>query len=325
MRDIYICHTVYHAYISMLKAFGHEREFGLIIIDTVPKGEQLAAQIESTNIFNDVRFIDRKQIFGGKYNEYLKNYFLCKYNKRRIDRELRFIKSYSNVFVFNDYSEIGCYLENEGIPYHLLEDGLDVYKQFDVYESIGRGYVIKKLLYLITKIPYSVGMNKCCIDIEINDDKELKTRIKQPIIVVNRKELEKIISDEFREKTNNAFGVGEIKKIDSGILILTQILTELQVVSNEVEQYIYYEKVVEKYSANGRIYLKPHPRDEIDYSKLEDKYNVKLLKKEIPMEVYASLPHIHFNCIVTYSSTAANITGLADQIVRMDESINMEG
>ena len=45
------------------------------------------------------------------------------------------------------------------------------------------------------------------------------------------------------------------------------------------------------------------------------------LKKNVPMELYAQLPNMNFDIILTYSSTAANIKGIGSNVIRLDSRL----
>lgn len=324
MRKVYITHTVYHVYITLLKALC-DTEIDIILIDTIDNYKELSDRLNESGIFNSVMSINRQEKFGKRYRTFLQNYLNNRIHKKRIKREFEFLKAYDEVYIYNDYSEIGDLLELYGIQYHLLEDGLDWYKQCDIYEDIGHFYALKKILYKLFSIPYSQGMNKKCLDIEVNDDGNLKTTIKKPVLSVARAKLQERIPDEYLLKIYKVFGVNEVnapeKKSGKKLLLLTQILKELLVVNTDSDQISLYDQAISKYGAEYTIYFKPHPRDSIDYSSLIKKYSAVLLEKNIPMEVYRSLPGMHFDIVLTYSSTAANMGNLGDVIVRLDERI----
>ena len=321
MSRVYICHTVYHVYVSLLKMYKHEKECDIVLVDTIPNVEQLKERLGKEEIFRNTIVIKREEFFAKKYHSYLMNYVNCIRRNKAICEKLAFLNEYTDKYIYNDYTEIGAFFKQNKITYHLMEDGLDVFKQFDVYEDIGHGYWLKKILFAIFKIPYSVGMAKECLDIEINDDTNLKTKIQKPIIVRNRKELERELNDAYKKKIFAVFGLNKVELKGKKVLILTQVLSEILVTKNDREQYTFYENIIKEYAGQYSVYLKPHPRDNIDYSVLEDKYNIVCLKKEIPMEVYAYLPDMQFDYVITYSSTAANVGNIGKKIIRLDERI----
>ena len=321
MKRLYVCHTVYHLYITMLKSYSCDGKNDVLLVDTIENNDKLSEQVSKTKIFSNVLPLNRKEYFGKAVHEYLGNYINCKFRFSKIKDKLFFLYKYSEIYIFNDYTEIGAFLNRARIPYHLLEDGLDVFKQFDVYQDIGKAYYLKKILYFAFRIPYSIGMSPLCVDVEVNDAQNLKSKIKKTVIVKNRINLEASIDESYRNRIFDAFGVQPIKFFKKRVLILTQVLKELLVVDSDKGQIVFYENIVAQYAGEYAVYIKPHPRDNIDYTIFERKFSVVILKKEIPLEVYAYLPDMKFDYVITYSSTAANIGKIGDRIIRLDKRL----
>lgn len=316
-RRIYICHTVYHVYIALLKA-SKENRTDILLVDTISNAKELKKRLSLAGIFDNIFIVDRQEIFGKVIRTFLGNYINNRLRKNIISTNLSFLKEYKEVYIFNDYSELGDYLELTKKEYHLLEDGLDTFKQFDQYKDIGHGYCLKKVLYLIFGIPYSVGMNNYCLDVEVNDGNELKTKLLHPIIVQNRKQLLEEISESYLSTIFEVFGVGKINPSGNKLLLLTQVLREILVVNNDNEQVELYRNALVKYGDGYNIYIKPHPRDLIDYCDIEKDFGAICLDRNVPMEVYSLLPGMNFKVVLTYSSTAANTKNLAEKIIRLD-------
>lgn len=324
MKSLFICHTVYHVYIAMVKQLKENgQNIDILLVDTILDVDNLADDIRRVNVFNNIHVLRREDIFGAEIHEYIRNYIICKLHHKAIMCKLNYLREYNDIFIFNDYTEIGALFIFENIPYHLLEDGLDTFKQFDVYKEIGKGYFFKKIAYALFKIPFSVGMGKNCIDVEVNDDKNLKTNIRQPIIVCNRENLINSLSKVDREKIVRAFDVKKIDLSSSKILILTQVLSEITCIRTDNQQVEFYKKLINECKKKYDVYLKPHPRDRIDYSSVIDNDHVFLLQRNIPMEVYRYLPGMNFEYVITYSSTAANSSGLADHVIRLDGKVSL--
>lgn len=323
MRDLFVCHTVYHLYVAIIKQLNcGKQSASVLLVDTIRQVDYIADNIKSANIFYKVYVLHRQTVFGAEIKDYIRNYIICKFCHKAIMRKLSYVKEY-NIYMFNDYTEVGALFIFENISYHLLEDGLDTFKQFNVYEDIGRGYYAKKILYGLFKIPYSVGMGKGCIDVEVNDPQDLKSNIKCPIIVCNRESLVNSLSEADKKKITRAFNIKKINLSSSKVLILTQVLSEITSIRTNDQQLEFYGKIIEKYKQKYDVYLKPHPRDILDYSLVIDNEHVFLLEGNIPMEVYGYLPGMHFKYLITYSSTAANSSGLADHVIRLDKKISL--
>lgn len=320
MKKIYICHTVYHVYIAMMKTYGKYNS-DIVLIDTIPNFESLSVNIEKVDIFKSVIILDRELVFGKRIRTFLGNYINNRLRFIRIKKKLSFFYRYDEIYIFNDYSEIGDFLEKAGIKYHLLEDGLDIFKQFDVYEDIGYGKKLKRIMYKLFEIPYSVGMNKNCIDIEVNNSQNLRSALLHPIKECNRKQMLELIPRDYINKMISAFGAKPFPLSSNNLLLLTQILKEILVVNSDKEQIELYRNALKEYKDRYNIYIKPHPRDYIDYSDLEKEFGAVCLDKNIPVEIYSLLPNMYFNIILTYSSTAVNANRFGGVVVRLDNCI----
>lgn len=316
-RRLFICHTVYHVYITLLKAYKYKK-IDIALVDTIVNIYELQERLQTSGIFENVLIIDRGKIFGKPIRTFLGNYINNRLRIKKISKNLEFLDNYKEIYIFNDYSEMGDYLELKDKKYHLLEDGLDAFKQFNQYKDIGHGHGVKKILYFLFKIPYSVGLNRNCLDIEVNDEQGIQTNLIHPIIVQNREILLKSVTNNYFNTMLEIFNAKYINTSDNKLLLLTQILKEILVVNSDKEQIELYRSAIKKYGKGYDIYIKPHPRDNIDYSSIEKEFNAVCLDRNIPMEIYSLLPGMHFKILMTYSSTAANMNGLGDQIIRLD-------
>lgn len=316
-RRLFICHTVYHVYITLLKAYKHKK-IDIALVDTIVNIYELQERLQTSGIFENVLIIDRGKIFGKPIRTFLGNYINNRLRIKKISKNLEFLDNYKEIYIFNDYSEMGDFLELKDKKYHLLEDGLDAFKQFNQYKDIGHGHGVKKILYFLFKIPYSVGLNRNCLDIEVNDEQGIQTNLIHPIIVQNREILLKSVTNNYFNTMLEIFNAKYINTSDNKLLLLTQILKEILVVNSDKEQIELYRSAIKKYGKGYDIYIKPHPRDNIDYSSIEKEFNAVCLDRNIPMEIYSLLPGMHFKILMTYSSTASNMNGLGDQIIRLD-------
>lgn len=311
MKSLYICHTIYHVLISCIKALLKSDCIDILLVDTIPNVYELKHRLISAGIFNDIYILSHGNIFN-KYtkNSFHLNYIYILYNKNKINEYLKYIKLYDYIYIYNDYSNVGAYLIINKIKYHLIEDGYNLFKNFNVHKDCLKMKPFKMLLYKIFNIPYQIGLSKYIIDIEVNDILDLKTPLCNKIIQRSRKEMMNklsetsvnIITDIFELSVN----VAEDRK---SLLLLTQPLIEIGIVSSLRNQLAYYKCILEKYVDDYDIYIKPHPRDSANYKDLFQNKQVHILNKYSPIEILDMKCRIQFDIGVTYSSTA--ITSLS--------------
>lgn len=324
MNDVYICHTLYHVYITILKAFIGRANDDIVLVDYIPDVTVLAKKLSESGIFNKVLVLQHDKVFSKKTRKSFHfNYCYCCFRIRRLKRELQYLDFYNEIYIFNDYSDVGAYLIIRRKKYHVIEDGLDVFKQFDVYQMLGKAKLIKTVLFKLFQIPYTTAISNYCIDIEINDNHDLKTKLWFPVIVIPRDSLTSRLSHEQITSLMRIFDTEDLDLKEKGpkILILMQLLNELECGIAKENQTDYYEQLVKQYNRNYKVFLKPHPRDKTDYSFLVKRYNVIMINKNIPVELLNYMPSVHFDVIVTYSSTAANSLKIGDNIVRLDTNL----
>ena len=320
-NNLYICHTLYHVYITAIKALTYKAKRDILIVDTIPDVQNLYKRLKDSKLFSKVFLLTRKNVFGKHMNSFHLDFFYIKIFKPMIKKKLSYLKSYNQFFLFNDYSEMGAFFMITHQPYHLFEDGLNTYKQFDVYKISRRAKFLKKFLYNSLKLPFAMGMSKWCIDIEVNDNLNMKTKITKNVIVCNKEELVNELNESDKNLLLYLFDIPTLNfnKKNKTVLILTQVLNELNIME---EQEKYYEKIIEKYAQDYKIFLKPHPRDKCDYKFISEKYGAEIINPTFPIELLSFIPNVHFDILVTYSSTAAKSLKCCDSVIFLDNSIN---
>ncbi|MGR1361111.1 glycosyltransferase family 52, partial [Streptococcus agalactiae] len=105
------------------------------------------------------------------------------------------------------------------------------------------------------------------------------------------------------------------------VLLLTQPLaqdkwykTPTERFQSIQEQYDYFDDIVQEYRTLGyNVYLKVHPRDVVDYSKLP----VELLPSNVPMEIIELMSTGRFECGITHSSTALDSLTCVDKKITL--------
>ena len=144
---IYVCHTFYHVYVSILKEMKLQRktvpsayrkaDIALSSIST--NFENLGERLRRTGIFDTVYALDEKREdffpqlakYRANYNNVLRHLMnRMIFTKKLAKCEIPYMaqidfKAYEDVYVFCDSDPIGYYLNYKHIYYHAVEDGLD--------------------------------------------------------------------------------------------------------------------------------------------------------------------------------------------------------
>lgn len=334
---IYVCHTYYHVYVTFLKELNlpkeKRRQATLVLSGLSIDFENLKERVESTGLFEEVvEFDEKRDTFFPELAKYRRNtgnllkniwnriIFTRKYAKLLKPYIPVNFKKYKNIYVYCDSDPIGYYLNMNRIKYHALEDGLNCLKNYDAARYDNRGHFgIKAFLSeKMNLIFIQNGYGKYCIDMEVNDISLLKYPYKK-YIEQSRQELVEHLSQEDKEIILSAFirdmkkikvQIEESNRVGDKILILTDPLCTL-----DVREKIFRD-IIEQYEAEGTIFLKPHPRDELDYRKLFSEY--PQFDATVPMEMLNFFPTLKFKKVVAVLTEIKAIK-FADEVVRLGE------
>ena len=188
----------------------------------------------------------------------------------------------------------------------------------------------RKLRMLFNAGFYSFGESKFTSSIEVNNKEGLQFDIKgKNIIEVPRKQLfeglgtadkEKILSIylsnsekmDIMDKLQAATTTKDLNDSNSVSLLLTQPLGFDKITSYEMHEE-FYKDIVEKYG-EGRLIIKPHPRDDFDYKKLFPDA-VVIDYPFLPVEALGFLPGININKAITWCSTSISGISFCDNKV----------
>lgn len=245
-----------------------------------------------------------------------------KFTKRYAELEKPFIpvnfKEYGEIYVFCDSDPIGYYLNQNKIRYHAVEDGLNCLKNFDAarYENRGhfklKAFMSKKLNLIFVQN----GYGKYCMDMEVNDISAIAHPCKY-YIEQSRKELVDRLTPEDKqlilsmfvadiERLNEQIKEGE--KYPSKVLILTDPLCTL-----EVREQIFRD-IIAMYENDAQVFLKPHPRDYLDYKTLFAEY--PQFDATMPMEMLNFFDNVKFDKAVGVLTEMKGIT-FAKEAIRL--------
>ena len=319
---LYICVTYYHVLIATIKSILSEFKSDLLLSNRIPGYKELYLSLEKSGVFNSVIVFDNVSIGNeeNKINRRLDQFFHQYRNKKIVEKYLKLdFSQYSDIYLFQDVHYLAYYLIAKGYKYHLLEDALDYYKYFDKYYGISKAsydrnslkFRIKRLTGLGTQ---AWGNSDACIDVEVNSLDDLQYQ-NEKFFEVPRKELFGKLSSDQRKKVFNIFA--ENKNMDDGhedaVLLCTQPLYHDHHVSSMAVQLKVFESIVKDYFNMGYVVvIKPHPRDEGDYSTIIDKYQCGYIDKNLPSEVLNYNPDSKpYYAAVSVTSTSINFLDCA--------------
>lgn len=334
---IYICHTYYHVYVTFLKelklrAEGNVSSKADLVLSKMSNDfEDLKSRVESTGLFRQViEFDEKREDFFPELAKWRKGgggflgnlYCRIQFTRWYARLEAPFIpvdfRQYEDIYVYCDSDPIGYYLNQNRIPYHALEDGLNCLKNFDAARYDNRGHFrLKAFLSMYLNLIFvQNGYGKYCLDMEVNDISAIRYPCPR-YIQQSRQELvdrlteadkELILTAFIRDKETLERQIEDSDKVGDKILILTDPLCTL-----EIREKIFRD-IIRKYEAEGTIFLKPHPRDVLDYRKIFAEY--PQFDATIPMEMLNFFPGLRFRKVVAVFTEVKAIQ-FADEVVRL--------
>ncbi len=332
---IYVCHTYYHVYVTFLKELNMPKEkqgqATLVLSSLSIDFEKLKERVEKTRLFAEViEFDEKRDDFFPELQKYRKDtgnlirnlwnriLFTRKYAKLESPYVPVDFKEYKDIYVYCDSDPIGYYLNQNRIKYHALEDGLNCLKNYDAARYDNRGHFKLKAFMSekLNLIFVQNGYGKYCVDMEVNDISAIPYPCKK-YIEVPRQDLVDGLTQEDKDIILQAFvrdmpelkrQIEESNKDGDKILILTDPLCTL-----DIRKQI-FEDIIRMYEPEGTIFLKPHPRDDLDYRKLFAQY--PQFDATVPMEMLNFFPGLIFKKVVGVLTEVRNLQ-FAEECVRL--------
>ncbi len=290
MKKLYVVSTYYHALISCVKQLLSSDKSDIICTSYIPDGKTLSEKIKKSGIFDKTYYIDKiKEYNSPNKLDYI--FFYHKKNAETIERQFKVdLSIYSEINIFHDNTWFAHYLKDKKIDYRLIEDALDSFKNISKsnFAFMLNGSRIKYAIKSFFRIGYVYcGCDKHTVEVEVNDKKELEIVLfaKDKIVEIPRKTMFNLLSSEQIAILRNIF-LKEItlSGLDNAVLILTRPYTVDKTMQTEREQLDYYRNIIHNNLDNDElIYIKPHPRDEINY--FDAFPEAIILDKNMPVEI----------------------------------------
>lgn len=335
---IYVCHTYYHVYVTFLKELNLPNEkrgqATLVLSKLSIDFENLKSRVESTGLFEEViEFDEKREDYFPELSKWRKGtgnflgnlFYRIRFTKLYAKLEAPFVpvdfRLYKDIYVYCDSDPIGYYLNQNRIYYHALEDGLNCLKNFDAARYDNRGH-FKLKVFLSQKLNLLFvqnGYGKYCIDMEVNDISAIRYPCPK-YIEQSRQQLVEGLSQEDKDLILKAFirdmdglkaQIEESNKVGDSILILTDPLCTL-----DVREQIFRD-IIHRYEQEGTVFLKPHPRDLLNYRELFHEY--PQFDATVPMEMLNFFQGLRFKKAVAVL-TEIKAIHFADEVVRLGES-----
>lgn len=280
----------------------------IVIYESMSDGHEYYLRLKETNLFDKVYYFEHTDEENKSFHPIGKNPF-SRYKKEMLQMEQQIDFSFlrnKEIYIYNDCSLIGTYINLKKTKYHLIEDGLNCYKNgvFLSYNPTGIKKHIRKLMHWGT---FCFSESPFMKSLEINDSQGVKLKSLKKVIVVPRKQLFEQLTEDQKQTILYVFLGNDGESLlpeqtgDCSVLV-TQPLSQDGILSSQEIQIEMYKKIIEQYGI-GHVFIKPHPRENIDYEQyFSDCTIIKF--KNVPIEILGFIKGLTFKRAFTAFSTA---------------------
>ena len=303
-HDNYVILTHYHLYVACLYAIKNKKKARLFICQSyVPFDTNLIYSIKSTGLFESVTPFVYGNIVGGLFQELearpgeedivIPNYLYGMF--ANIFRQCN--THDDNFYIFSDTHPYWYYLDRECENIIKLEDAYNSFdREVKTFEMQGIWAGIQKYEGSLYPQMYfkSEKVKKIVISNPIED---LPSEYASRIEVLDTKQLEREYYEDIKQVMLKIYPVDTSAFTEDATMLLTQPLALFGYCTHN-EQKRLMRRMVAPYS-EGRLLIKPHPADNMDYKYLKG----TILPKQIPIEAYNFMDK-EIARVVTFGSSA---------------------
>jgi hypothetical protein len=351
-KNLYYVISYYQAFIAIVKVLCDNKTVADIVLsDAIPDHLQLAEKLRKSNVFNKVLEMEEKEyvyarrakfrdvysklnpvskFFMGKTLWISSQKDIVKYARTKMDID---VNDYQTVYVFGEGRSFAPYLYTKKKKFVLVEDALNYFQKRNSDDLIERNRMVRprKLYWLNSLLDYlgfyyyMGGYSHVIEKIEVNENRSLvfSKRAKKKVIEVSRDQLHKKLTEENKKRIYNIFVDKFQDPIINGrmpYLVFTNPLLFDKLVKTEAQILDIYQIFIDEFCTEADvIYLKPHPRDNVDYSILKN-HMLIILDKNMPSEVLGFNKKNHFKKALAISSTAIEQAPFAEDRINIGMS-----
>lgn len=299
MPRIYVCHTYYNVFVTLLKELNYqktENDKGTIALSVISTDfKDLKIRLEKFGIFEKVIELNEIHPYNftekfkyddikGVYNPFrifanwvLRWRYIAKQTEKYINIDFT---TYKHIFVYCDSDPIGMYLNYKKIRYTAVEDGLESCR-INKLENYVKLLRLKILLSKLGIMFMSDGHSKYAGELEVNDENGIYSYGRK-VFGVSRSKLLENLNKKDKEIIYDIFYSGaSVKKFfndKKNAMLLTG-----QLCSSE-NSFNIYRDIIKSYCEGYNVYIKPHPIDNGDY---ENEFpNCIVLERFFPVEIF---------------------------------------
>ena len=276
---LFCCHTLYHVLLALIRAMRHRAGGGapasVLLADTIPDVEALAVRLRESGVFAAVLTVEEARL-DAQNNE------SAFYRLRHPGRKPYFsLPAGAEVYLSNDWSAVGRYLQREHIPYTLCEDTvggtLDPDQHLLDEQRAAPDFSRRRYLYW--------GDSRDCRAVESEDPGRCTLFPKEKLRRFSARTLLAGLTDEEKAAARRVFLTEPLPEDPAAYAAATLLLPRSFVADGLMDQPTQdamFRAVAARYN-DGPLFIKTHPRDATDYTALFP--GAVVLPRSMPSEV----------------------------------------
>lgn len=298
---VHVCYSYYHVLMATLKTLKKtdDEKTKIIITDQIPNYLELGERLRQSGVYSEVMTIDdqeRSKVYYHNTSVFKKIKFIANYRSS-------ITSMYSDINLNKD-DDITIYFDRQHLSQAIMANHSGI-TQAEDGEGAGvkiQKNIIRKLFEKLGIIIKLSGEEKAISTIEVSNINLLPNNLKFKYKSMSKEQLICELTDYQIRLLKNIFNVIFDKDNSNSCIILTQPFWIDNMVKTEEDQLDIYRRIYnEEADQFDHVYIKPHPRDFVEYSKLN--IDLEILEKDFPFEMYNILG-ICFNKYISIGSTS---------------------
>ena len=319
--DVCICHTPYQVLVELCRAFHSPCPPHLILSSVVPDAPALAGRLLGTGLFGSVRVFDEEACGSVSLKEGLPTLlFLHPLGRRNTVRHGLSLdkRRIGRVYIHNDWSVLGRYLQDEGIPYILCEDTFastcapEGHPLIDAQRALPHFALRRRLGYG----HLYWGDWKGVAAVECEDPAKATVPFdRRRLVGRSQQKAFDSLTDAQKSLICRVFLTAPLPENTVGaVLLLTRDFVSDRLLDKATQARL-FRAVAKEYCSVGPLFIKAHPRDATDYAAAFP--DAVVLERTMPSEVLNFALPFRFRRAVTVESTVLKAFRAADEKVTL--------
>ena len=289
MADLFLCHTAYQVLIALVRAL---RAGGADFVLTagIPDAAALGGRLQAAGAANAVTVVD-ESLWPGTVS----GPFAHARNRRAFEKNCGWRLNpadYAHIYISNDWSVLGRYLQDCNAPYTLCEDTVGGTLDPDQHLLDAQRAAPKGLYQYWGDAPQ-------CQTVESEDAEQCTLFPREKLATFSKRALLANLTEAEKTAVRRVFITRPLPERAEGATLLLPRSFVLDGLMTQAEQDAMFQAVAAKY-CEAPLFIKTHPRDETDYAALFP--GAVILERTMPGEVLNFCLPFRFKRAVTVQS-----------------------